>query len=315
MTVPRLHPVRVVTQRTGLSPDLLRAWERRYRVVEPRRSPGGQRLYSDADIERLRQLHRAVLAGHTIGQAARLDRPALERLSREGTAPPVGTPEAPDPAIAGALAECLGATERLDGVGLERTLRTAALRFSVPVLLDRLLAPFLAEVGARWEAETLQPVHEHLASVAVHRLLLWLVEAAPVKADAPLLAVTTPAGQRMELGALMVAASAAAEGWRVAWLGPDLPARDVLLAAETLEPAALAISLVHQTRDPALHRELEAIARGLAGRSPLLVGGRAAAPHALMLERRGAKVLPDLEALRGWLRAHRRPPGPDTRAR
>ncbi|HSE28823.1 MAG TPA: hypothetical protein VLA95_11390, partial [Gemmatimonadales bacterium] len=52
-------------------------------------------------------------------------------------------------------------------------------------------------------------------------------------------------------------------------------------------------------------RELEAIARGLAGRRPLLVGGRAAAPHALMLERRGARVLPDLEALRGWLRARR----------
>jgi DNA-binding transcriptional MerR regulator len=74
------HPVRVVTQRTGLSPDLLRAWERRYRVVRPRRSEGGQRLYSDDDIERLRQLHRAVLAGRTIGQVAKLDRNALARL-------------------------------------------------------------------------------------------------------------------------------------------------------------------------------------------------------------------------------------------
>jgi hypothetical protein len=111
----------------------------------------------------------------------------------------------------------------------------------------------------------------------------------------------------------MVAASAAAEGWRVAWLGPDLPARDILLAAETLEPAAVAISLVHQTRDPALHRELEAIARGLAGRTPLLVGGRAMPPHALMLERRGATVLPDLEALRGWLRVRRQVPAVETR--
>jgi hypothetical protein len=85
------------------------------------------------------------------------------------------------------------------------------------------------------------------------------------------------------------------------WLGPNLPARDIVLAVETLKPAAMAISLVHQTRDPSLHRELEEIARGVAGTAALLVGGRAAAPHALLLERLGARVLPDLEALREWL--------------
>jgi hypothetical protein len=110
----------------------------------------------------------------------------------------------------------------------------------------------------------------------------------------------------MELGALMVAASAAAEGWRVAWFGPNLPAGDIALGVDRLAPDAVAISLVHQTRDADLHRELERIARAVTPRVPLLVGGRAAGAHALLLERLGATVLPDLAALRAWLRRYER---------
>jgi DNA-binding transcriptional MerR regulator len=303
-----LHPIRTVTYRTGLSPDLLRAWERRYHVVEPRRSPGGQRLYSDDDIEHLRQLHRAVLAGHPIGQVAQLDRQALATLVASEAPPPTAAPpDLPDEsarAINRFREDCLATLATLDAPELERILRHAALQLSVPLLLDRLLTPLLREIGDRWEAGELRPIHEHLASVEIGRLLTWLVQTARVADDAPVLAVATPAGQQMELGALMVAASAAAEGWRVAWLGPDLPSRDIVLGAEALRPRALAISLAHQTRDPELHRELERVARGVAGKTTLLVGGRAAPPHALMLERLGAVVMGDLESLRDWLRRH-----------
>ncbi|NIP80241.1 MAG: MerR family transcriptional regulator [Gemmatimonadetes bacterium] len=68
------HPIGVVSERTGLTPDVLRVWERRYGVVEPSRSDGGQRLYTDADIERLRLLHLATLAGRSIGQVVELGR-------------------------------------------------------------------------------------------------------------------------------------------------------------------------------------------------------------------------------------------------
>ena len=298
--------MRVVTQRTGLSPDLLRAWERRYRIVKPRRSAGGQRLYSDEDIERLKTLHRAVLAGHTIGQVATLDRDALARLVEADNAGGSRVDPLPDEdsdALARAMEECRSAVMRLDAPALERSLRLAAHRFSIPVLLDHLIAPLLREIGERWEEGVLQPIHEHAASVEVHKLLTWIVQSAPARPDAPLIAIATPAGQQMELGALMVAATAAAEGWRVAWFGPNLPASDILLGAQSLKPAVVAISLVHQTRDGDLHRELETIARGLTDKMPLLVGGRAAPGHALLLERFGATILPDLSSLRAWLRA------------
>jgi DNA-binding transcriptional MerR regulator len=296
-----------VTQKTGLSPDLLRAWERRYHVVRPRRSKSGQRLYSDDDIERLRDLHRAVLAGRTISQVARLDRNALARLVADdssGTEAADAMPDEDTAALGRLHDECWSAVQRIDAPALERLLRQAALRFSVPVLLDHLIAPLLREIGDGWEAGSLQPIHEHAASVEVQRFLTWIVQSTPSRPDAPLIAIATPAGQQMELGALMVAASAAAEGWRVAWFGPNLPARDIILGADLLSPAAVAISLVHQTREPGLHKELERIAHGIAARVPLLVGGRAAQGHALLLERLGALVLGDLASLRTWLREY-----------
>jgi DNA-binding transcriptional MerR regulator len=317
-----LHPVRVVTQRTGLSPDLLRAWERRYRIVRPNRSRGGQRLYSDEDIERLRLIHKAVLAGRSISQVAPLDDDTLARLVGEEDSS--GSAVEPVDDEEGTLLEqsrneCRAAVERIDGPSLERALRTAAHRFSVPVLLDHLVAPLLREIGDRWESGELQPIHEHAASVEIQRLLTWIVLTTPVAQDAPLIAVATPSGQQMELGALMVAATAAAEGWRVAWFGPDLPAADIIQGVESRRPSVVAISLVHQTRDPALHRELQGIAEGVAGKAVLLVGGRAAPAHALMLERMGALVMHDLAPLRNWLRTvagrpHGNPEAPSDRA-
>src|ERR687895_1311192 len=80
------HPIGVVAERTGLSPDLLRVWERRYRAVEPSRSLDGQRAYSDGDIERLRLLRLATAAGRSISQVATLGTEELARLVHEDEA-------------------------------------------------------------------------------------------------------------------------------------------------------------------------------------------------------------------------------------
>lgn len=309
MTPSLRHPLRVVLQRTGLSADLVRAWERRYAVVSPTRSAGGQRLYSDADIHHLARLHQAVLGGRSIGQVAGLSKEALADLVESES--PRGTKSVEDKGtsteigqLQGVRAECLAAIEQLEAAALESCLKRAALRLSVPVLLEGLVAPLLREIGERWEAKLLQPVHEHLATEEIRRLLLWLVDSANVEGEAPHLVVTTPAGQVMELGALMVAVIAASEGWRISWLGPNLPAEDILLAVDRLRPDALAVSLIHQSRDPELHRELERIARGAGHRTEVLVGGRAARGSELMLQRHGATIFQDLIAFQHWLERH-----------
>src|SRR5687768_12427129 len=108
VTDPR-HPIGVVADRTGLSPDVLRVWERRYGVVEPQRSAGGQRLYSDADVERLVLLHRATRGGHGISHVASLSRAKLEDLVGEIEAAGIVAPiplrdEAAHPVVEQALA-------------------------------------------------------------------------------------------------------------------------------------------------------------------------------------------------------------------
>ena len=77
------HPMGAVAQRTGLSSDVIRAWERRYGVVSPERSSGGHRLYSDADVEKLRLLHRLTLAGRQIGGLVQLEQSALRRVHQQ----------------------------------------------------------------------------------------------------------------------------------------------------------------------------------------------------------------------------------------
>src|SRR5690349_2596201 len=126
--LPR-HPIGVVADRTKLSQDVLRVWERRYGVVEPGRSPSGQRLYSDADIERLRLLSLATQAGRSISLIAPLPTPELERLVREDTDARAAMPDRERTAepVADVVEPAIARAVALDGPGLDGLLRRALM--------------------------------------------------------------------------------------------------------------------------------------------------------------------------------------------
>ena len=130
MTDPNIpvFPVRIVLKRTGLSAELLRAWERRYGVVAPARTKGGQRLYSEADVARLSLLRRATLHGHSIGRLSELPESEIAGLLAEvGGQPTDAAPAAPAVDNASkAVARCLDAVHWMDGAALEVTLRRSA---------------------------------------------------------------------------------------------------------------------------------------------------------------------------------------------
>lgn len=295
----------MVIKRTGLTADLLRAWERRYGAVKPQRSAGGQRLYSDDDIDRLGLLRRATAAGHSIGEVARLDAAALEALL-ESPSRPEG--RAPDDAVEAIVASALAAAERLDAAGVEAALKRGLLAFGGTTLIDRVVSQFLTSVGDRWHAGTLSPAHEHLASTAVRRVIGWIADAYSVSPRAPKLLVATPAGEQHEFGAMLVAAAAIEEGWRVVYLGVDLPAGDIADAARQSGARAVALSVVYAT-DPSGLDGVWETARALPSGVPLLVGGAAAVARADALGRE-VQVLPDIPALRRALRALRARSGP-----
>ena len=127
----------------------------------------------------------------------------------------------------------------------------------------------------------------------------------PPGESAPAVLVTTPAHQHHELGALLVAATARIEGWRTTYLGPNLPAEEIVAAARLRNPRAVALSITFPGGDQTLSGELEKLGRLLGDEVELIVGGRAVPSYRSTLEQIGAKSLHDLAALREYLRVSR----------
>lgn len=298
------HPIGVVARRTGLKPDLIRAWERRYGAVEPGRSDTRRRFYSDEDVERLGLLRRAVETGRSIGQIANLSNQELETLIAAEPAPP--SPSDADGDVAGTLLElCLAAARRLEVAELELHLERASVALSRNNLLERLLVPLLHHLGELWQRGDLRPTHEHLASAVVRSFLGGMYRAYDTPATAPHLLSTTPSRQRHELGALIVAAVAAGEGWRVTYLGPDLPSEEIAAAARDKGARVVALSLVYPPDDPLLGDDLRRLRRLLPSTTTLIAGGRAAHAYGAVLDEIGAARVADLPSLRRELERRR----------
>ena len=302
-TVPR-HPIGVVSDRTRLSQDVLRVWERRYGVVEPGRSGSGQRLYSDADIERLRLLSLATQTGRTIGQVAGLPTPDLAHLVHEdeearGVAgdQDIGA-EPPNDVIVPALERAIA----LDGPGLDSLLRRAMLTIGMPSFLDTVATPLLTRIGDEWDAGRLAPSQEHLAAAVVQRVITAAMHTVTAIPGAPNLVVATPAGERHEIGAVLAAAAAAAEGWRVTYLGADLPANDIVDAAIHTNADAVGLSILYVADRRHVIEEIMLVRGRLPASVPLLLGGAASASLSGEIQGDGIRVLRDLGELRQALR-------------
>jgi MerR family transcriptional regulator, light-induced transcriptional regulator len=307
------HPIGVVARRTGLKPDLIRAWERRYGAVTPGRSDTRRRFYSDEDIERLLLLRRAVSTGRGISQVAGLSNEELEALV-VSEAPTGSQTAAPSQVAEGTgendlaeafLTRCLGAAQRLDVRELTIQIERASVAFSRTGLIESLLVPFMHRIGDLWHQGTLRPLHEHMASAVVRSFLGPLYSFEQPEPSAPHMVVTTPSRQHHELGALMAAASAAGEGWQVTYLGPELPPEEIAAAAVQQGARAVALSLVYPPDDPLLRDDLRRLRRLLGSHTTLVVGGRAAPAYAGILSEIGALQVESLAELRQHLQSLR----------
>lgn len=299
----QLHPMRIVVLRTGLTPDLLRAWERRYAVVTPTRSNGGQRLYSDADVERLALLMRAVNGGRAISQVAKLPMRELRAIVEQDED---SVRAAPAAALSSntresMLAASLLAVERLDAEKLESTLRSAGLQLGMDDMMDGVIAPLLLAIGSRWHEGQLRPAHEHLATAVVRRTLAWMMENGRPAPTAPSLVVATLTGQNHELGAMLAAAAASSHGWRVLYLGANLPADDIALAVNHSRASAVALSFLYPTDDPAIAGALRSLRSALPASTTIIAGGSAAQSYAAALAAIGASRFGSISELRSWL--------------
>jgi DNA-binding transcriptional MerR regulator/methylmalonyl-CoA mutase cobalamin-binding subunit len=244
-----LYPVKAVAMRTGLSPHVLRIWERRHGAVTPRRSGANRRLYTAEEVARLILLKKAVDAGHAIGRIARLDDAVLAKL--------------------------------------EQDLQRAAVGLSGPVLIGEVVLPLVERIGDLWQSGDLRIAQEHVATGEIRYFLSGLLHRQRVREGAPQLVVATPCGQAHELGALLVAVVAASLGWKVTYLGADLPAEEIAAVASSARAQGVALSLVYPAGDPAVAGELTRLRSFLPDSAAILLGGRAAAGYLHMIESSG----------------------------
>lgn len=289
------HAIKAVSQRTGLSPHVIRVWEKRYGVVRPTRTGTNRRLYSEEEVQRLELLRHATQAGHNISQAARLPNDKLRELMMGATAASTASASASEvsrelqatPAT-GAVQECLGHVKNLDAQGLEAALQRAAVQFGHFGFLNRVVAPLSHQVGELWRTGEITAAHEHFLSAALRTFLGRGTRQFALNDSAPALVIATPAGQLHELGAVMVNAAASNLGWRVTYLGTSLPAAEIAGAAIQNKARAVALSIVYPEDDENVPVELSNLRRYLPPEIRILCGGRACDAYREVLTRIGA---------------------------
>ena len=267
--------------------------------MTPGRSEGGQRLYSDLDIERLARLRRLVEGGHAISRIASLPLEALAQLEEQ-----TGSAAPQEPDGSGRLEgqeftdAAMRAVRALDASGLEDILERAAMTLGVPDFLETVAAPTLEEIGQGWTDRSVSVAQEHMATAVFRRVLGWMLGVYQTTGAAHRLVVATPPGERHELGALMAAVSAAAEGWNVTYLGPDLPVEELLAAIGQTRAEAMALSLVQPGDERGVLSVLREIQAGLPPRVALLLGGAGAQSFQAEIESAGVHLIDSLAELR-----------------
>jgi DNA-binding transcriptional MerR regulator len=260
-------------RRAGVSPELLRAWEARYGLLEPIRSEGGFRLYTAEDAERVARMKRGLDEGLSAAEAARRAlaqaRPA-ERLLDD------------------AQDRLLSAVRAYDEAALHEVLDEALAGFALETVLRELILPALREVGARWERGELEIGQEHFASNLIRERLLGLGRFWG-RGGGPLAILACAPGERHDLGLIAFGLLLRSHGWRILFLGADTPLPTLGRAIATTVPRLVVVASMDGSL---LEREAGELRR--LGRSAPLVLSGAGASEELCSRLRVARLDGDL---------------------
>jgi DNA-binding transcriptional MerR regulator/methylmalonyl-CoA mutase cobalamin-binding subunit len=296
------YPIRIVAERTGLTPAAIRAWERRYAIVAPSRSDGAQRLYTDADVERLRLVTRLSAEGYSLADLSKRSTATLARLSNESeTSTPVATKVEPSLQRRATIDRLVDDARKLNPVALRACLMQVVLDLGPVRAMDEILSPFLVRLGEAWACGDVSVAQEHVASSVVRDVLGWLLQSAAPSPDAPTLIATTIAGEGHEFGAMMAAAVAAVAGWRVLYLGANTPAADLARAARASGARVIVVGIVGEEGGEDVKSEANALRKAIGSRAKIVAGGTAASDHRLTLKRARIDILESRVELRRLL--------------
>lgn len=233
-----LYPIRSAARLTRLSIDTLRAWEKRYGVVQPARDKG-VRLYSDADVERLSLLREALEQGHSIGQVAGLPNKDLIALSRRKAAGRrISLDERPTETI-------LQAVDSYDYATANRELARLASLMSPRDLIHTIALPLMRIVGDRWHEQTIRIAQEHIVSQLLTNLLGAMIRIYASFQPPARIMTATLSDDLHEFGILAAAMLSTGAGLGVTHLGANLPAKEIAYAAKRSRADVVLISITN----------------------------------------------------------------------
>jgi len=261
----------VVVQKTGLKPDTLRAWERRYGLPDPARSEGGHRLYSQKDINLVEWLIERQEEGLRIGQAANLWKelqaagrdpyqeyplesaeqeeylPGQDRLYGGDSSSPAGR-EAEE-SYAAVRKSWLEAALNFNEQKAERILTEAFSRFPIEGVWEEIVSPALVETGLNWQKDLITVQQEHFLSSLVTRRLDAMIDAVPPPIRDQTILVANPPREQHVFSPLLINLYLRRRGYRVIYLGANVPEEDLDRALQATHPDF--IVLTAQTLDTA----------------------------------------------------------------
>ena len=251
-----------LSRRVGVSDHLLRAWESRYGLLHPVRSPGGFRLYSAADESRVRMMQDQLAEGLSAAEAAR----AVLGAGAGAVAAPAGSP-----VPAGSAAVLRQALDAFDEPGAQAALDRLLADLSVPAVLRDVVLPYLADLGERWQGGTATIAAEHFATHVIRGRLAGLARGWG-GGHGPRALLACPPGELHDLALMMFGIVLHGTGWRIDYLGTNTPMGELARAAGESGPDLVVLAAAR----PQVLKPLRAELASLARRAPLALAGAGA---------------------------------------
>ncbi len=272
----RTYEIHEVAELTGLATARLRAWERRYAVVRPERQANGYRSYSAQQVALLRSYARLIADGERIGEL--VERPVEEVIARaEG--------RSLDASPYGAL---LDAVKSLDRDRLEALVAQQLTLLGLRQFAEDVAMPFARTIGDLWALNKLPVAAEHLASEVVVQALKAGLRSS--RGAGPLTVAACLPGERHEWGILSALTIAQELGWRIHYLGPDLPLQEAVEATWRLRPSVVALSASNPHVVVSSFGQLAALPGMLPPNVIPAIGGSGVEPHTRLLRAAGFRL-------------------------
>lgn len=308
LSILSMFSIGYIHKKTGLSPHVLRVWEKRYQAIMPARSETNRRQYSKENLLRLQLLAELTRNGHKISELAQFpsDKPQALALDdqQDINRDTLDHAQQADEELLEPLVQSIA---NYDQTSLVQLLDLAIRKYGYSGLLKKIISPLMHKVGSLWHQGNFTTAQEHAATSFIKNYLIQRTENFSTEPHAPVLLATTPSGQFHELGTFFATCHASQLGWHTVYLGPSLPAHEISGAAFQAQASAVLLGLHYPSDDPNIPIELRRIHRQLDGQIPLIIGGAASKTYRPVLDEIHSPLiqsLDELDTVLGAIRNH-----------